>query len=194
MDPLTIASLAASAVPGIAKLFGGGSQIDQAKKLDASNKFTAYQTPAQILEATKLAEQEFRNGMPGMSTAVNNLGTSAATAFNNGVQGASSGGDVLDLATKVQMGQNEGVKGLNREALDFRTNALGNYTGALQNEAQYADKAYQINQLDPYLRKANLAASLYGAGKTNQFSGLDSLSTSALAGITAFQNAKKSGS
>ncbi len=194
MDPITIASLAASAIPGIAKLFGGGSQVRQAKQIEANNRFTPYQTPQEIMQATQLAEREFTNGMPGMSSAVNRIGASGANAFNRGVQGATSGADVLDLVTKTQFNEDQAMNNLNQEALGFRTNALGNYVGALNNQAGYRDKEYQINYLEPYQRKANLAASLYGAGKTNQFGGLDSLATSALAGLTAYQNSKKSGS
>lgn len=193
MDPITIASLAASAIPGIAKLFGGGSQVREAKKLAASNTFTPYQTPEQILEATQLAENEFRNGMPGMTSALSNLGGSSAAAFDRGLSGATSGADVLNLATNINANENQGLNALNDQALNYRNTSLGNYSNALGTEAGYADKEYQINKLDPYNRKANLAASMYGAGKTNQFSGLDSLATSALAGATAYQNYKKQG-
>lgn len=194
MDPITLAALASSAIPGIAKIFGGNSQVKMAKQLDATNKFTEYQTPGQILEATKLAEAEFRNGMPGMAAAESRIGGATAGAFSNGERAATSSGDVLSLATNLNAQQDAALGGLNQEALQFRTNALGNYSNALNNEAQYADKEYQINKLDPYNRKANLAGSLYGAGQTNKLAGLDSLSTAAMAGATAYSNYKKSGS
>ncbi len=192
MDPITIAALAASAIPAIGKLFGGGSQVRKAKALDASNVFTPYQTPSQVLEATRLAQQAYTNPVQGQATAINNIQGAGATAFANGVQGASSSGDVLDLASKVQANENNAFNKLNTEAIGYRDRALNDLTGALNNEAQYADKEYQVNVLDPYLRKANLAASMYGAGKINQSSGLDSLATTALAGATAYSNYKKS--
>lgn len=193
MDPLTLGATALSFLPGIGKLISGGQQIRQAKEIDASNIFTPYQIPGQIGQVTGLARDEFNNGLPGINAAQNRIGATGSKAFNTGVQGASSGGDVLDLATRVQSQEDQAMNSLNAEALQFRSNALGNYMGALNNEAGYQDKAYQINELDPYNRKANLAASLYGAGKTNQYSGLDSFATSALTAAQALALAKKQG-
>jgi len=193
MDPITIAALGASAIPAIAKLFGGGKQVKDAEALAAGNIFTPYKTPSQVGTVTNLLGNEFRNGMP-TAAAENRISGNTTNAFNRGVTGASSGGDVLDLAARTQFNEGQQINALNDDALRFRDKALGDYTNQLQTEANYADKAYQINVLDPYNRKANLAGAMYGAGKTNQFSGLDSLATSALAGATAYQNYKKSGS
>lgn len=193
MDPITLASLGASAIPAIFKLFSGNNQVKQANELAKSNVFTPYQIPTQVGQATEMLGNNYRNGMP-TTAAENRIAGSSQTAFNNGVMGASSGGDVLDLATKVNFNQDQALNGLNEQAIKFRDNALGAYVNQLGNEAAYEDKAYQTNVLDPYNRKANAASSMYGAGKTNMFSGLDSLSTSALAGATAYQNYKKSGS
>lgn len=186
MDPVTLAALAASAIPAIAKLFGGGKQVKDAKALAAGNKFTRYQTPEQVLQATKLAEGNYRNGMPGQSRAENRIGTMEAGALNTATQGASSSGDLIDASTRINFGADQASNQLADQEAAYKAQALQGYEGALNNEAQYADKAYQINYLDPYIRKANTAAAMYGAGKINQQSGLDGLATTALTAASMF--------
>lgn len=194
MDPITISSIALSAIPALGKLFGSGKQKRQAEELAASNNFTPYQLPNEVLQATEMLGNQYRNGMPGMTAAADNIAANASSAFNTGIQGATSGGDVLDLATKVQYGQNQATNALNAEALQFKQNALGDYTNQLRNQAAYRDKEFQYNVADPFNRKANAAAGMYGASQVNKNSALDALTTSALAGATAYSNYKKSGS
>lgn len=165
---------------GIYKTIEGANQRADAKKLAANNVFTPMQMPGQVKQATNLAAQNYYNGMPGTAAAQNMISNNGANAFYNGSQGASSGGDLLDLAAKINQGQNVATNNLSLQAANYKANALGGYENALNNEGDWQAKLYNNNVLQPYLRTANTAASMYGAGAQNEFSGLDQIGTAAL--------------
>lgn len=172
---------------GIYKTIQGANQKADAKKLAASNVFTPMQMPGQVKQATNLAAQNYYNGMPGTAAAQNLISNNGANAFYNGSQGASSGGDLLDLAAKINQGQNVATNNLSLQAANYKANALGGYENALNNEGDWQAKLYNNNVLQPYLRTANTAASMYGAGAQNEFSGLDQIGTAALGYANGYQ-------
>jgi len=165
---------------GIYKTIQGANQRADAKKLAASNIFQPEQLPGQVKLATNLAAQNYYNGMPGTAAAQQLIANNGANSYYNGSQGASSGGDLLDLAAKINQGQNVATNDLSMKAANYKADALNGYEGALNNEGQWQDKLYQNNVLQPFLRTANTAASLEGAGATNEFSGLDQIGTAGL--------------
>jgi hypothetical protein len=172
---------------GIYKTIEGANQRADAKELASRNKFTPMELPGQVKLATNLAAQNYYNGMPGTAAAQQMIGQNGANAFYNGTQGASSGGDLLDLAAKINQGQNVATNNLSNQAANYKANALGGYQNALNNEGQWEGKLYENNTLQPYLRTANTAASLEGAGAMNMFSGIDQIGTAAL-GYASAQN------
>lgn len=175
------AAAVASGVIGAVKFGSGLAQTSKGNRLAKNNIFQNEQMPGQVQEATNLAAQNYYGGMPGQSAAQQRIGQNAANSFYNGSQGASSGGDLLDLAGKLDQNTNVATNDLATQAAAYKSSALSGYTGALNNEAGWQDKLYKNNTLDPYLRTANTAAAMYGAGKINEFSGLDQVAT---AGIT----------
>lgn len=165
---------------GIYKTIQGANQRADAKKLAANNIFQPQQMPGQVKLATNLAAQNYYNGLPGTAAAQQMINGNGQNAFYNGSQGASSGGDLLDLAAKINQGQNVATNDLALKAANYKASALGNYEGALNNEGQWEDKLYNNNVLQPYLRTANTAAALEGAGAMNEFSGLDQVASAGL--------------
>lgn len=115
----------------------------------------------------------------------NQIKQNAANAQKVATQGASSGGDILDAANKINYGSNVASQQLALQAASYKSSALGGYESALGNEAGWQDKLYQNNQLQPYLRAANTAASLEGAGNINEANAIDSGLQSAQ---TVYQN------
>ena len=171
---------------GIYKAVKGANQVSDAKKLAKNNMFQPEQMPGQVTQATNLAAQNYFNGMPGTQAATQQIGQNGANAFYNGSQGASSGGDLLDLAARIGQGQNVATNDLATRGAQYKAQALGGYQSALNNEGQWQDRLYQNNVLQPYLRTANQAASMYGAGQQNMFSGLDDIGTTAVGAATQY--------
>jgi hypothetical protein len=110
--------------------------------------------------------------MPGTGQAMNNLQANYASSFANGAQGASSGGDVLDLATKLAYGQNQATNDLAYRTATGKENALNQYLGANAQAGQeyQAKNAYDRQQ---YERKLAEKAALMESGTQNIFGALD---------------------
>ena len=121
---------------GIYKTIQGANQRSDAKKLAESNVFTPMQMPGQVKQATNLAAQNYYNGMPGTQAAQNMISNNGANAYYNASQGASSGGDLLDLAAKINQGQNVATNNLALQGANYKSDALRGYQGALNNEGQ----------------------------------------------------------
>lgn len=170
---------------GAYKVGSGIAQKNKANKLAENNHFTPEQLPGEVTQATNLAAQNYSNGMPGTAYARQGINSNAANAFYNGSQGASSGGDLLDLASKINYGQNQATNQLSAQQAQYKQQALGGYENALGNQANWQKQLYNNNTLQPYLRTANLAASMYGAGQQNTFSGLDDIASTGVGYATA---------
>lgn len=179
-----------SAGVGAYKAIDGANQKADAKKLAKNNVFQPEQMPGQVIQATNLAAQNYFNGMPGTQAARQQIGQSGANAFYNGSQGASSGGDLLDLAARIGQGQNVATNDLATRGAQYKAQALGGYQSALNNEGQWQDKLYQNNVLQPYLRTANTAASMYGAGQQNMYSGIDDIGSTAVGYASQYSQPK----
>lgn len=186
MSYILAGSAVVAAGTGVYKAVKGANQSAQANRLAKSNIFTPEEMPYEVGLGTDLAARNYTNGMPGTGDATNNINRNAASTFYKGQNAASSGGDILDLATRIGMGTNNATNQLANQQAEYKSGALGQYEGALGNQAQWQAKLYGNNTLQPYLRTANLAASMYGAGQQNMYSGIDDIGTSALAAGQAF--------
>src|SRR6478609_1676801 len=95
-----LASLGISLIPSLFKTITGASQRRKASAINPINP--GYQINNSVIDnATNLTNRANNYTMPGYGNAVDNIYTSGANAFNSGVQGATSSGDVLDLATRI---------------------------------------------------------------------------------------------
>lgn len=170
--------------------FKGKSQVDQANEIAKKNPFIAQRMPGEVTQATNLAAQNYTNGMPGMQYAKQGITQNSGNAFAAASKGASSSGDILDSANKIQSNANTANQELAMQAASYKSNALGGYEAALNNQAGWEDKLYQNNQLQPYLRAANTAAALTGAGNINESNAIDSAVTGLMAAGQEFGNIK----
>lgn len=166
----------------------GANQKSQAAQIAKNNPFVPEQMPSAITQATQLAQQNYTNGMPGTELAENGIKRAVTNATASASRGASSGGDILDAANKIQKNSNDATLDLAMKAASYKSNALGGYEAALGTEAGWQDKLYKNNTLDPYLRAANTAASLQGAGSINENNAIDGAATVVQSGVQAFDN------
>jgi hypothetical protein len=171
---------------GTYKAVDGANQKAKAERLAKSNIFSPEEMPYEVGLSTDLAARNYTNGMPGEAQARNDINRNSASQFYRGQQGATSGADIQDLATRIGMGTNTATNQLAQQGAQYKANALGEYQGALGNQAQWQKQLYNNNTLQPYLRTANLASSMYGAGQQNLYSGLDDIGSSAIGAATAF--------
>jgi len=169
MSYVAAGTAAVGLAPSVFKLFSGASQKRKANAIKPVDPgYTMNQ--GVIDNASVLGRRATNYTMPGYNQAASQLGASAAGAFSNGVQGASSSGDVLDLATKIAYGQGQQLNQLNMQNAQGADQALLQSTQANAMAGQeYQNKnAYDRDRYQQQLReKAALTQSanenVYGA-------------------------------
>lgn len=162
-------------VPSLFKAISGIGQARRGRKMNPIDP--GYTLNSGIIDNARVLEERAGNyTMPGYGNAVNQIGGATASAFDQGVQGASSGGDVLDLATKLAYGQQQQLNNLNVQNAAGADQALMQSLDA--NAAagqQYQDKnAYARDQYQAQLREK---AALMQAGNENIYGALDQAAT-----------------
>lgn len=165
---------AISLIPAAFKFFNGISQRKQANKINPINP--GYQMNNQVIDNARILGNNYTNyQMPGYNQALNNLNTGYGSALAQGTQGASSGGDVLDLASKLAYGQGQNLNSLAAQSAQGKQNALNQYLSANAMAGQeYVNKnAYDRDQYDAQLRRK---AALEQGGATNEYGALDQTS------------------
>lgn len=190
MSALAAAAIGAGGaiIGGAFKFFEGNSQKKQAAQIAKNNPFIPETMPGAVTQATNLAAQNYTNGMPGMVAAEQGIRQNAGNAYTAAAKGASSGGDLIDAANKIDTTTQDATRQLALQAASYKSNALGGYEEALGTQAGWQDKLYKNNTLEPYLRAANTAASLQGAGSINEAAGIDDAITGVQAGAQEYGN------
>lgn len=188
MSALAAAAIGAGGaiIGGAFKFFQGQSQKKQAEQIAKMNPFIPETMPSAVTQATNLAAQNYTNGMPGMVAAEQGIKQNAGNAQSFAAKGATSSGDILDAANKINTQSEDATLKLALQAASYKSNALGGYQAALGTEAGWQDQLYKNNTLQPYLRAANTAASLQGAGSINEAAGVDDAITGIQSGAQEY--------
>jgi hypothetical protein len=162
-----LAGAALAAIPSIFGAVRGIGQRRQAKRIRANAVDPGYELNSGVMQNADILKNRYNNySLPGYSMQMNRIGTNAATAFDAGSRGASSGGDILDLATKIAYGTGQQQNDLVMQNAQGKEDALGgflNANAAAGQERQNAN-AYEREQ---YMNKLQEAAALYGASDQN---------------------------
>lgn len=177
------AAAAPAVLSGGFKAITGMGQARRGRKLAASNHHPTYMRPVESTQALNLAEQNYRNGMPGEQLYLNDIQSSQAAALESATQGASGSGDIIDAATKINANAGNSYNDFVKTRAGYKAGALQNYIGQLGNQAHYSDKEFQYNQDEPYKEKAATASALIGAGNQNIYSGIDDITGAAASAI-----------
>lgn len=186
-----IAAAAVAGGVGAYKTIAGAKQVKDGKRMAANNKRPYYSRPGEAVDALNIAERSYlNNGMPGADILQNRIGSSAATAFNNATQGASSSADILDAATKINVNTNDANNNLTIQEAQFKNQAQDTYLGQLANSANYTDKEFSYNKDQPYQTTAAAASALIGSGNQNIYSGINDIGGAAVGALGAMGGGK----
>lgn len=176
-----------AAAPGLFsagyKAVSGINQVRQGKRMASQNVRPTYLRPGEVELAESMAERNYLNGMPGATIARSGINQSAAAAYGAAERGASSGGDLLDAATKIGLNTNQSMNQLAAQEAQYKVTSGNAYNDALMRSAAYADKEFSYNQDDPFQQKAAAASALINSGNKNIFSGLDDVAGMAASAI-----------
>lgn len=138
-----------------------------------------YQVNQGVINNAKTLSDEYGNyQLPGMGQRVNTINNTFQGAFDQGKQGATSGADVLDLATRMAYGKNEAFNQLGQENAQGKQSMLGAYLNANAAAGQeYTNKnAYDRDQYNSQLKQK---AALTQAGAENTYGAVDQLAGAA---------------
>lgn len=170
---IAVGGLALSAAPAIYKGIKGIGQSSKANGLNPINP--GYRMNQGILDNAKTLSDTYGNyTLPGQAQTQSNINSTFAGAFDSGVRGASSGGDVLDLATKMAYGKNQANNQLASQQAQGKQSLLGEYlnANAAAGQEQVNANAYDRDQYDRQLKEK---AALTQAGAQNTFGAVDQL-------------------
>lgn len=170
---LPLAGAVTSFVPEIFKFFAGQKQIRQANAINPSNP--GFVANPGIIDNNRIAEQRYLNyQMPGYGMAQNNIVQNGATAFNRGVQGASSSADVLNLTQGINYTTGQQLNALAEQNALGAEDALNTY---MQTNQMAGNELVRKNMfdLDEYQRQLDEKAALLQAGNQNRFGAGDNI-------------------
>jgi hypothetical protein len=163
-----IANIAGGLIGGVSGLF----QKKKAKKLlREAGEQPIYNIPQEILANQKMAEQAATEGLPSQqyNNAMKNIQRSQANALSGALDRKSA----LMALPKIQQQSNDAYGNLDVTDANARMQYQKTLYGIGAQTAQYRDKAYQLNQLQPWQRKHTYAQQLLGAGNQNFIGGLE---------------------
>jgi len=185
VDPISLVAGGVSLIPSLFKAISGGSQRREARRINPVDPGYVMNNGV-INNARVLNERANNYTIPGYSNTLSNIDTNYSNAYNQGIQGASSGGDVLDLATKLAYGKTNATNQLDAQnaqgAEQAQMMALQGDVAA--GEEYQAKNAYDRQRYEAELRRK---AALLQAGNENMYGALDT--GAAVAG--SFLNPKK---
>lgn len=166
---------AGAAIPLGTSIYKG---IKGAQQIKASNDILArdpgYQMNQGVLDNAKTVSDFYGNyQLPGYNQDVNNINSTFNGAFTAGKQGATSGADVQDLATRMAYGKNQAFNQLGQQNAQGKQGAFGQYLNAQAAAGQeYVNKNQFENERYQALLKQK--AALTQAGAENIYGAIDS--------------------
>jgi hypothetical protein len=174
--PLPLAPILISAIPSLVQAGVGLSQQRQSKKILDNLVRPTYNIPTAATEALGTARTlASSNQLPNQVQAEQAINQGTANALYNINQNATSGTEALAALTGVTANEMGAMNNLSGQAANFANSQNANLIAALGNYAQFQDRAFEYNQNQPFLFKANQAAALGGAGMQNMFNGFNNL-------------------
>lgn len=169
MVPLA-AGMALSLAPTVAKWFTGRSQRRQAQNMNIQNP--GFVMNNELIDNARILGDRYSNyNLPGLGNMRDNVRSGYATAFSRGVEGATSGGDVLDLATSLGGAEAESMQEIDGMNAQGRDQALMQYLNA-NSAAGNEPVRKNIYELEEYQRKIHERAALDQSGAMNQYGAL----------------------
>lgn len=161
---------------GLIGAIGGLFQKHQANKILNGLTYPTESMPNEISQNQRIA-QGMASGMPSeqYNQAMNNIQQQQMTALR-GAQDRRSG---YGMVSNIQNNTNQATGQLNSQNAQMAFKGKQALMGANSQSAQWQDKLYENNKLNPYMQKWNYGNSLLGAGNQNLFGGLDKITAGA---------------
>ena len=151
---------------------GGIYQLIRANQLKKSlGERPEYNTPESQVQRLENAKREGYSDLAGRSILEGNIAESTASGVSNVKDMASSSSGALQAVLGLKGQEQDQLTNLGLAAAQDRERKQAMLRGELGIDAQYQDKAFDMNEMQPYQDKASAIAALKGSGMQNLFSG-----------------------
>ena len=161
-------------------VIGGIQSIKGRKELNnLLDNRPKYNISQGYLDAYKTYQGLANQQMPGYDLMLGQLGQSTAKTQVAAERGAMGSNQYLDALLKSQDKEMEAIRNLGIASAQWRTQQRQNLAGAQNQMGQLQDTQFQVNQLDPWGIKTNMAAEKRLVGNQNLWGGLQGMASTA---------------
>lgn len=168
----TIAAIAGTAVSSGTSIY----QLIRANQFEEqAGERPRYAIPEAEKESLNLARKRARGDMPGYDQTMQTIEESTAMGMDKIEQAAASSSDLLGMLPSIIAGEQRAKRDLGINNAEFRNQVERELMQKLGEHAAYQDKAWQINEMDPFLENSAAASSLRGAAMQNLNAGFNHL-------------------
>lgn len=165
-----LANIAGGLIGGVTGYF----QKRKARKLlQEAGDQPLYNIPQEILRNQKQAELNAQEGMP--SQQYNNAMKNIQRAQTNALSGSLDRRSALMALPRIQQQATDAYGNLDAQDANMRMKNQQTLYNIGNTTAQYRDKEWNTNKMQPWQRKYNYGMQLLGAGNQNFTSGLEKL-------------------
>lgn len=160
----------AFAIPGALKAGFGLYQLARGAAMKPERP--TYEIPSEIREDVAAARRLERGRMPGVQYAEDRIRQGSAQGGYNLRRSVTNPNQLLSGLQMIQANARIAERGLmEAEAGDYYRR-IANLQRSLNVSAQYKDKAFEVNKMQPYMDQARTKAALTQGGLLNAFGGL----------------------
>ena len=178
-----------AAIPAIAQTAIGAGQFLEGLFMKPGKR-PVYEAPQALQDSYRQATSEANaTADPMIAAAQNRISQNTANTVNASRKATKSSSQLLNAASQAQVVENAGMNNLAMQNMGMREQRRTRryQMAGLMGSAQ--DRAWQVNQMDPYQSRVNAKRALMGAGMQNTIRGLDSYAAAKIQGAPDYQAA-----
>ncbi len=137
---------------GIVQLAVGAKQKKKASEIDTARP--EYKIPKEVFQNQSMYESMANSSrVPGQSYIENQIGQNAANALGASQKVAGSSAEALSAISGIQQNTNNQINQLAQQGAQYQFINKDKLAAANQNVADYREKAFDMNQYQPYMMR-----------------------------------------
>ena len=160
---------------GLGQTILGGVQRRKAKRGLENLKMPTYEIPDSIGQMVDIARRRSQSDMPGLGTMLSEQSSRTTAGVQASALAASSQSDLAAATRNLYAEEMRGARQLGMMSAEYRSNMEQQYMNTLGQQAQFEDRAFQINQMMPYEQKVQRYMSDLGVSGANIGAGIGNM-------------------
>jgi hypothetical protein len=160
---------------GLVQTIAGGVQRGRAKRDLDKLQMPKYEMPESVSQMVDIARRRAGSQMPGLDTMRADLSARTTGGVQASALAASSQSDLAAATRELYAEEMRGARQLGVMSAEYQAQREMELMGALGQQGQYEDRAFQINQMLPYEQKLQRYMSDLGTGGANIGAGIGNM-------------------